>query len=166
MYAQSRESCFRGLANQQGQAPAPAAPQTQSASSASSTSGCAGPSGSTQAAPGGALDAAATGARSANRLSATTFSPFAPITPAWPPFCARLPLRSGMQVEGLGGDERVFGSFGPGATARCARRLARRNCVQPRPAWRSEQRRAARTYSHSHDARRGCRAIACASSQP
>ena len=55
---------------------------------------------------------------------------------------------SGMKIEGLGSDERVFGNFGPGAPRDVLADLLVGHCLQSGFAWRPEQRRAARTDSY------------------
>ena len=111
MYAQGENPRFRGLANQQGQAPAPAAqpaasPQTQSAVPA--------PQEAPQAAPSVAPSMLQQPAQEAQIDFRNDVLTIRANNSSLAAILRQVAVRSGMKVEGLGGDERVFGSFGPG----------------------------------------------------
>jgi hypothetical protein len=111
MYAQAGNPRFRGLANQQGQPPAAAAqpaasPQTQSAVPA--------PQEAPQAAPAVAPSMLQQPAQEAHIDFRNDVLTIRANNSSLAAILRQVAIRSGMKVEGLGGDERVFGSFGPG----------------------------------------------------
>jgi hypothetical protein len=112
MYAQGENPRLRGLANQQGQAPAPAAqpaasPQPQTTPPA--------PQEAPQAAPAVAPSMLQQPAQEAQIDFRNDVLSIRANNSSLAAILRQVAVRSGMRVEGLGGDERVFGSFGPGA---------------------------------------------------
>jgi hypothetical protein len=111
MYAQGMNPRLRGLANQQGQPPAPAAqpadsPQPQSTPPA--------PQEAPQVAPAVAPSMLQQPAQEAQIDFRNDFLSIRANNSSLAAILRQVAFRSGMKVEGLGGDERVFGSFGPG----------------------------------------------------
>jgi hypothetical protein len=112
VFAQGMNPRLRGAANQQGQAPAPpaqpaASPQTQSTQPAAQPAAQAAPSVAPSMLQQPAQEAQIDFRNDVLSIRANNSSLAA--------ILRQVAVRSGMKVEGLGGDERVFGSFGPGA---------------------------------------------------
>src|ERR1700723_557103 len=112
MYAQGENPRLRGLANQQAQAPAPAAPPAASPQPQTTPPA---PQEAPQAAPAVAPSMLQQPAQEAQIDFRNDVLSIRANNSSLAAILRQVAVRSGMKVEGLGGDERVFGSFGPGA---------------------------------------------------
>src|SRR6202041_1517732 len=111
MYAQGENPRLRGLANQQAQAPAPAAPPAASPQPQTTPPA---PQEAPQAAPAVAPSMLQQPAQEAQIDFRNDVLSIRANNSSLAAILRQVAVRSGMKVEGLGGDERVFGSFGPG----------------------------------------------------
>jgi hypothetical protein len=110
MYAQGENPRLRGLANQQ-----PPAPAAQPAASPQAQSTVPPPQQAPQAAPSVAPSMLQQPAQEAQIDFRNDVLTIRANNSSLAAILRQVAVRSGMKVEGLGGDERVFGSFGPGA---------------------------------------------------